>query len=57
MRVGLSSAFLRPISGALLRRRFSDAKAEAWLKHNVEEVGNLPHFLPKLHASRAVASG
>ncbi len=57
MRVGLSSAFLRPISRALLRRLFSDAKAEAWLKHNVEEVGNLPHFLPKLYGSEAAASG
>ena len=56
MRVGLSSAFLRPISRALLQRRFSDAKAEAWLKHNIEEVGNLSHFLPKLYANEAIAS-
>ena len=55
MRVGLSSAFLRPISRALLQRRFSDAKAEAWLKHNIEEVGNLSHFLPKLYANEAIA--
>jgi hypothetical protein len=56
MRLGLSSSLLRPISRALIRRRFSDAKAEAWLKHNVEEVGNLPHFLPQLYASKAVAT-
>jgi hypothetical protein len=55
MRVGLTSTFLRPISRALLRRRFSDAKAKAWLKHNIEEVGNLPHFLPKLYANEAIA--
>jgi hypothetical protein len=55
MRVGLSSAFLRPISRALLQRRFSDAKAEAWLKHNIEEVGNLSHFLPKLYVNEAVS--
>jgi hypothetical protein len=55
MRVGLSSAFLRPISRALLQRRFSDAKAEAWLKHNIEEVGNLSHFLPKLFVYEAVS--
>ena len=55
MRVGLSSAFLRPISRVLLQRRFSDAKAEAWLKHNIEEVGNLSHFLPKLYANEAIA--
>jgi len=51
MRVGLSAAFLSRVSRALLRRRFSDAKAEAWLKHNIEEVGNLPHFLPQLYES------
>jgi hypothetical protein len=56
MRVGLSSAFLRPISRPLLRRRFSDAKAESWLKHNIEEVGNLSHFLPKLYVNETVAT-
>lgn len=29
-------------------RFFSDAKGRAWLLHNIEEVGNLEHFLPAL---------
>lgn len=48
MRVGFESAlrFLNPI----VRRRLR-ARLDAWLTHNVEEVGNLPLFLPELRAS------
>lgn len=28
---------------------FSDGKAQAWLKHNIEEMGNLENFLPELY--------
>ncbi len=31
-------------------RRFPDDMGRAWLKHNVEEVGNFEHFLPALYA-------
>jgi hypothetical protein len=41
---------LKPLSRVIRKRRFPSAKAGAWLKHNVEEVGNLPHFLPELYA-------
>lgn len=34
-------------------RLFPDAQGRAWLRHNVEEVGNLEHFLPALYAQRA----
>ena len=40
---GLFNTVVRP-------RVFSDDKARAWLKHNVEEVGNLQYFLPGLYA-------
>jgi hypothetical protein len=30
---------------------FSEAKGHAWLKHNVEEVGNFEFFLPELYAT------
>ncbi|MGQ0656130.1 MAG: DAPG hydrolase family protein [Betaproteobacteria bacterium] len=40
---GLFNTLIRP-------RVFSDDKARAWLKHNVEEVGNLQYFLPGLYA-------
>ena len=25
-------------------------KGEAWLKHSIEEIGTLEHFLPELYA-------
>ena len=28
-------------------------KGEAWLKHSVEEMGTLEHFLPELYAREA----
>jgi hypothetical protein len=36
-----------------LQRRFGERHANAWLKHNVEEVGLLEHMLPPLHAEHA----
>jgi hypothetical protein len=38
--------FVRP-------RLFPDDKARAWLRHNVEEVGNFEFFLPELYAKEA----
>ncbi len=40
--------FVRP-------RLFPDDKARAWLRHNVEEVGNFEFFLPELYARSARA--
>ena len=34
----------------ILPRVFPEARGRAWLLHNVEEVGNLEHFLPTLIA-------
>ena len=39
-----------PINGALRRWIFTEAMGPAWLKHNVEEVGNFEQFLPGLYA-------
>lgn len=39
----LVNRFVRP-------RMFPDDKARAWLRHNVEEVGNFEFFLPELYA-------
>jgi hypothetical protein len=41
--------WLRGINTALRTLAFDEAHARAWLKHNVEEVGNLEHFLPGLY--------
>jgi hypothetical protein len=42
----------RPINAYLRSKVFVDGMAEAWLKHNIEEVGLLEHFLPELHLSQ-----
>lgn len=32
---------------------FPDGKGQAWLKHNIEEMGNLENFLPELYEREA----
>lgn len=50
---GTTAPLLRAPFNRLVRPRLlSDAMARAWLTHNVEEVGNLEHFLPALYESR-----
>jgi hypothetical protein len=50
---GPDNPLLRPFFNALVRPRvFPDDMARAWLKHNVEEVGNFEFFLPGLYASQ-----
>jgi hypothetical protein len=38
-----------------VRRHVIAGQLDAWHQHNVEEVGNLPHFLPELYAAHAMA--
>ena len=40
----------RPVN-RVIRQRFPDDKARAWVKHNIEEVGQLEYLLPQLAAS------
>ncbi|PRC56352.1 hypothetical protein C6A85_39055, partial [Mycobacterium sp. ITM-2017-0098] len=47
MDLGVRSALLSPLN-KVLRRRFSDEKARAWVTHNIEEVGQLEYLLPGL---------
>jgi len=49
MLLGFDGGVLAPLGRFFRKRRFPPAKAGAWLIHNVEEVGNLPHFLPDLY--------
>ena len=51
-RVRQIMGFSAPISRTLnpLVRRRTGAMLEAWLLHNVQEDGNLPHVLPQLYA-------
>ena len=47
MDIGARSAAMAPVN-ALLRRRFRPAMVEAWVRHNIEEVGQLEYLLPQL---------
>jgi hypothetical protein len=52
MTIGTEYPLLRGLFNHYLRPRvFSDEMARAWLKHNVEEVGNFEFFLPELYAA------
>lgn len=54
MHVGSSNPGVGSLLNRWVRPRFlSDESARAWLKHNVEEVGNFEHFLPETFAQRA----
>jgi hypothetical protein len=54
MHVGAKSLPARwLVNRGVLPRLFSEAKGRAWLKHNVEEVGNFEFFLPALYHSDA----
>jgi hypothetical protein len=54
--LGVRSRTLAPVN-ALLNRRFPDPMVAAWVRHNIEEVGQLEHLLPRLRgATPAVAT-
>jgi len=51
--IGVDWPLVGPWVNALLRRHvFSDGMLREWQRHQVEEVGLLPHFLPQLYAGR-----
>jgi hypothetical protein len=54
MDLGARSAIMRPVN-AWVRRRFPDDMARAWVRHNIEEVGQLEYLLPQLARVGAVA--
>lgn len=43
----------RAANATLRRFAWDEARGRAWLKHNVEEVGNFEHFLPALIAQES----
>ena len=49
--LGLRSAVGAPVNAYLRKRVFRPDMDHAWIKHNVEEVGLLEHFLPALFAA------
>lgn len=50
MDIGARSALLSPVNRAVCRL-FPDDMLRAWVKHNIEEVGQLEHLLPQLKSS------
>lgn len=58
MLVGTAAPILRrAINPAMRRWLFTTAMGPAWLKHNIEEVGNFEHFLPALYAEQIARAG
>ena len=51
MEIGALSRAFSLVNRYLNRRRFPRHMAEAWLVHNIEEVGLLEHLLPAVHPS------
>jgi hypothetical protein len=35
------------------RRAFPERRIDPWITHHIEEIGNLPHFLPELYAAES----
>lgn len=52
MDVGARSRLLALVN-RLVRRRFPDEMMRAWVKHNIEEVGQLEYLLPQLKSGEA----
>jgi hypothetical protein len=50
MDVGARSPLMAPVNRALCRR-FPDDMLRAWVRHNIEEVGQLEYLLPQLKSS------
>lgn len=51
--VGVTGLTGRLINPLIRRFTFDAARGRAWIKHNIEEVGNFESFLPQLYASEA----
>ncbi len=52
--LGARSAPMAPVN-YVLTRRLPDNMVRAWVRHNIEEVGQLEYLLPGLHAPAGVA--
>ncbi|MCB0948975.1 MAG: hypothetical protein KDB44_06775 [Mycobacterium sp.] len=50
MDIGARSPLMAPVN-MMMWHRFSPAMARAWVKHNIEEVGQLEYLLPQLFSS------
>lgn len=53
--VGFAGRWARPVNALIRRFVFGIAHGHAWVRHDVEEVGQLEAFLPALHAAEEAA--
>ncbi|MBX7167863.1 MAG: hypothetical protein K1X74_16135 [Pirellulales bacterium] len=51
--IGVCGVLGRLINPLIRRYGFDEARGHAWIKHNIEEVGNFEAFLPQLYAAEA----
>jgi hypothetical protein len=51
--VGATGAAGRVLNPLIRKLLFTEARGRAWVKHNIEEVGNFEAFLPQLYAAEA----
>jgi hypothetical protein len=49
--VGASGILGRLLNPLIRRFMFDEARGHAWIKHNIEEVGNFEAFLPQFYAA------
>ena len=52
----VGSRLLTPLNRHLTRRRFPMSMTQAWVVHNVEEVGLLEHLLPAAYAAHGAVA-
>jgi hypothetical protein len=58
MTVGDSTPLARLVLNRVAHRRaFPPKRVEPWIRHHIEEIGNLEHFLPDLFRQRAEHEG
>lgn len=54
MVIGMEKGILKNyVNNVVIPKKFSEEKADKWLKHNVEEVGCFENFLPELYAKKS----
>jgi len=51
--IGVEGWLGRIINPLIRKFAFDEARGHAWIKHNIEEVGNFELFLPQLYAKEA----
>lgn len=49
--VGVPGIWAVPVKALLRRFVFDEARGHAWIRHNIEEVGNFEAFLPSPYAA------